>query len=749
MFETSTDFSEDLIASAFCGILAFEEAGQCVLANAVAAEIVGTTVENVLKQNFRELKSWRESGMLALAETVLATGQKQQREFHSVSSYGRHLWISTKFSVFAKGGRRFLLLILEDTTERKKMEEALRNSEQRYRVLLDQANDAILIADAATGQLLDANEQAQKLTGYSLAEIRRMHQSQMHPPDLANSAAAGFFQDVEAGTVRQRESCLQHRDGKVIPVEISARVIEVAGQALIQGIFRDLTERKESEEQLRKLSRAVEQSPVSIVITDRLGNIEYVNPKFVQITGYSAAEVLGQNPRILKSGDPALNAAQQYKQLWTTILAGQEWHGEFHNRKKNGDFFWEAASISPILDAGGKITHFLALKEDITRQKQLEDEFRQAQKMEAFGRLAAGVAHDFNNMLTAIMGNVQIVAMEGALSAAQREPFAEIKKAAERAANLTRQLLLFSRRKAMQLKVVDVNEVVENLGKMLRRLIGEDITLQERYNLGDMHVLADAGMLEQALLNLSVNSRDAMPKGGELTIETSVVTFNVAVARRRPGQFVCLSVSDTGTGMPSQVLDHIFEPFFTTKEVGKGTGLGLATVFGIVEQHQGWIEVASEVGHGTTFNIYLPQHASKEDTEFTLRPESLQLGGAETILVVEDDPAVRSLARNLLQQLGYKIHEAESPPAALEIWKQHRAGIDLVFTDMVMPGRLNGLDMFQLLSQDKPGLKVVYTSGYTDGMLKEGSALRHAPNFLQKPYTPDELFKTIRAALDK
>jgi len=515
-----------------------------------------------------------------------------------------------------------------------------------------------------------------------------------------------------------------------------------------QGIQFDITRRREAEEQLRKLSRAVEQSPVSIIITDNQARIEYVNPKFIQMTGFTLAEVAGQPPLFMRSGEPVFGHHSTHKKMWATITAGGEWRGEFHNKKKCGEAFWESVTISPIKSANGEITHFVILKEDITRHKQLEGEFRQAQKMEAFGSLSAGVAHDFNNILTAILCNVEVIEGESPLDAVQVEALAEVKTAGERAANLTRQLLLFSRQKPMQTRLVQVNEVVENMGKMLRRLIGEHIQLKAEYGAGDTPVIADASMLEQVLLNLAVNSRDAMPKGGELTISTESLTIEAATGRRRPGRFVRFSVSDTGSGISAPDLEHIFEPFFTTKEVGKGTGLGLATVFGIIEQHKGWIEVESVVGSGTTFHIFLPRHEAVSDTEFITNPKPRAQGGCETILLVEDEPALRKLARTIFTRLGYKVYEAGSAVAAIEVWQQHQAEIKLLFTDMVMPGKMSGLELGQRLLQDKPGLKVVYTSGYTDEMLKEGSELRHSPNFLEKPYGTEVLLRKIRTALD-
>ena len=290
--------------------------------------------------------------------------------------------------------------------------------------------------------------------------------------------------------------------------------------------------------------------------------------------------------------------------------------------------------------------------------------------------------------------------------------------------------------------------MVENMSKMLRRLIGEDIALKTHHAKGGTQALADSGMLEQVLMNLAVNSRDAMPKGGELIIKTDTVDIVKPAGRQQRGCFIRLSVSDTGSGIAPQNMEHIFEPFFTTKEVGKGTGLGLATVFGIIEQHHGWIDVESQVGSGTTFHLYLPRHMAAANTEIRRRSKARERGGTETILLVEDDDSVRALARGLLSRYGYKVIEAGSGPIALEIWKEQQDRIDLLLTDMVMPGQMSGLALSQQLLKDKPGLKVIYSSGYTDEMLDEGSALRQAPNFLEKPFSPNALLRTIRTALD-
>lgn len=381
----------------------------------------------------------------------------------------------------------------------------------------------------------------------------------------------------------------------------------------------------------------------------------------------------------------------------------------------------------------------------------LETQLRQAQKMESVGQLAGGIAHDFNNILTVIQGHGSLLTMTGNLSDNAKESAQQISLAAERAANLTRQLLTFSRRQIMQPKNLDLNEVVNNMTKMLRRLLGEDVTLHVSYTPAIPLVHADPGMMEQILLNLSVNSRDAMPKGGRLFINTSVVTVDETYSQQVPealaGEYVCLTVKDTGTGIAPEVLPHIFEPFFTTKDVGKGTGLGLATVYGIVQQHRGWIETTSTVHKGTTFQIFFPAvaaaHAENEE-----EADQIIRGGNETILLVEDEPPLRILVRSVLERYGYRVLEAASGLAALVAWEQHKGQIHLLLTDMVMPHGVSGRELANKLLEEKPDLKVIYSSGYSLAVVGRDMVLQEGLNFLQKPYHPRKLAQAIRECLD-
>jgi PAS domain S-box-containing protein len=404
-----------------------------------------------------------------------------------------------------------------------------------------------------------------------------------------------------------------------------------------------------------------------------------------------------------------------------------------------------------FIELHGQPLLLFSLFRDVTTQRRLEEQLRQSQKMEAIGQLAGGVAHDFNNILTVIHGHASLLLSceleESAVRSAQ-----QITQAAERAAALTRQLLTFSRRQLIQPKKLDMNKIVNNMTDLLARLLGEDVMLQLNYSLSPAMVEADVGMMEQVLLNLAVNARDAMPKGGQLAVRIAIVEVNEAHVERHPearvGRFVCVSKSDTGCGIPPENIQRIFEPFFTTKEVGKGTGLGLATVYGIVKQHQGWIEVESTVGKGTTFRIYIPYvgsaqtEAEKPTTQITVR------GGSETILLVEDEKPVRELVSRILQKYGYKILQSGNGAEAIEAWNQHKDEISLLFTDLVMPDNMNGRELAEKLRTERPGLKVIFTSGYSADIVGKDFKLEPELNFLQKPYQPQTLALTVRRCLD-
>jgi PAS domain S-box-containing protein len=515
---------------------------------------------------------------------------------------------------------------------------------------------------------------------------------------------------------------------------------------------RDLTERRQAEEALRLRERALESASQGILITDpgRPDNpIIYANPAFERLTGFARAEVLGCNCRILQGveTDPAAVA-----ELRRAVREGLPCAVELLNYRKDGSTFWNALSVSPVRDADGRLTHFVGVQTDVTERRKLEDQYRQAQKMEVVGRLAGGIAHDFNNLLTVINGYGEMVLAMLPRGDPARDSVAEMVKSGERAATLTRQLLAFSRQQVLAPRVLNLNTVIAEMEKMLRRVIGEDIELATRLEPTLGPVRADPGQLEQVLLNLAVNARDAMPRGGKLTLETHDAELDEAYAVDHagvvPGRYALLAVSDTGTGMAPEVRERVFEPFFTTKGPGKGTGLGLATVHGIVTQSGGRVEVYSEVGRGTTFNIYLPRFGGAPPAFRT--PHSATAAsprGHETLLLAEDEEAVRALSRHVLRECGYAVLEARNGEEALHLCERERGEIHLLISDVVMPG-IGGRQLAERLLAVRPGMRVLYLSGYADDAVIRHGVLEADVNFLQKPFSASTLARRVREVLD-
>jgi PAS domain S-box-containing protein len=637
---------------------------------------------------------------------------------------------------------------LLDTSDRKTAEQEKQRAEQVYQSLFNSMQEGVAIH-----KLVRSNGKAEN---YVVTEVNRRFEEILgvrredavgklgtdlyksdRPPYLSEYASA-----VETGTSFQFETYYPPMDKHFL--------ISVApmGEDGFATIFFDVTGQKRSEEGMRSLVTAIEQTGETVVITDLDGTIQYTNPAGERVTGYSKREMIGQNPRIMKSGK---HDAEFYRRMWTTITQGNVWAGRLTNRKKDGTLFEEDATISPIRGADGRISGFVAVKRDVTEQLQLERQFRQAQKLESIGRLAGGVAHDFNNLLTVINGYGDL------LLKSLREPdplrmyAGEIRKAGGRAASLTKQLLTFSRKQPIEPSMVDLNETIRQSAPMLQRLIGEDIVLETHLEDSVGCVMADADQIHQVIMNLVVNARDAMPKGGRLEIRTSSAEFSAGESaaippNAIPGSYVAIAVTDTGHGIEETIRQHIFEPFFTTKEEGKGTGLGLSTVYGIVRQSSGWIDVRSEVGAGSSFLIYLPRVDASPVEERRTSAAAAETGN-ETILVVEDQEAVRALIRGVLEERGYRVVEASDGKEAMAAAERHMGRIHLLLTDVILPG-MNGKELSELLL-DKMGcdLKVLFISGYTANVImRSGTDERSAP-FLHKPFSPDELAAKVREVL--
>ncbi len=478
------------------------------------------------------------------------------------------------------------------------------------------------------------------------------------------------------------------------------------------------------------------------------GTIASLNPAFETITGFPRDEWLGRPFEQLVHSDDLPLALE----LLSSVARGEPRPvNPFRIRTRKGDYRVGEFAATPQYREG-QLAGILGICRDVTERLSLEQQLRQAQKMEAVGRLAGGVAHDFNNILTAITGYADLLLEDLGTTDRRRDDIAEIRKAAERAAGLTRQLLAFSRQQVMQVRVLDLNDVVADTQNMLGRLLGEDIALVTRLDPALGAVKADPGQLEQVIMNLAVNARDAMPGGGKLTIETANAELDDTYVREhfpaRPGSYVMLAVSDTGTGMSDEVQSHLFEPFFTTKEKGKGTGLGLATVYGIVKQSGGYIWVYTEPGHGTTFKIYLPRVAGAP-AQRASGPKASPVGaGTETVLLAEDEAAVRAVARHALERQGYTVLEASSGEAALDLAERHSGRIHLLLTDVIMPG-MNGRALALRLSELRPDLRVVYMSGYTEEAITRHGVLEPGLTYVQKPFTPEGLARKVREVLDR
>jgi PAS domain S-box-containing protein len=471
-----------------------------------------------------------------------------------------------------------------------------------------------------------------------------------------------------------------------------------------------------------------------------------VNQRLAQVTGYKREDMIGRTPAELFLWEKPVVADQWYEGLFRQELVRDQ---EAKIRNQAGALLEVLVSLSPI--ALGEQPHVLLLAQDVSERALLERQLRQAQKMEAIGQLAAGVAHDFNNILTVIQGHAGLMQQTLDSDSPQNKSVEEITSAAARAATLIRQLLMFSRKQVMQFRHLDLNDTLCNAIKMLERLVGEHVQIDFRPQSPIPAIHADSSMVEQIAMNLAVNARDAMPNGGRFSITTSLETIHRAPTpmdpERRDGDYVCLIFSDTGIGMDTQILSRIFEPFFTTKAVGKGTGLGLSTVFGIVRQHQGWLEVESKPNQGTTFWVYFP--ASRQAAQKTeLVVDTALRSGRETILVAEDEDALRQMVVQVLKIQGYTVLEAASGRHALEVWEQANRPVDLLLTDMVMPGGIMGSDLAERLSSQCPHLKVIYTSGYSPGMAGRDASLLEARNFLPKPYSIGKLAQFVRECLD-
>ncbi|HTX21217.1 MAG TPA: PAS domain-containing protein [Candidatus Aquilonibacter sp.] len=664
-----------------------------------------------------------------------------------------------------------IVVIIRNVTARKRMEDELLTSQALYHSFVEHLPASVFRKDYE-GRYVFVNTMFCRLKNLTPEQVLGKTPAELAAYE-SSCRSAGLIPPARQATRIQGEDHheLILRTGKSIELEeaylqpdgtteyfhvVKSPVFGPDGQVIgSQGIQFDITARKRAEEELFKsqqmLRAILDTIPTRIFWKDRNGVYLGCNKPLAKDCGFSDPDqIIGKTDFDITSTEMAERYHADDRQV---MESGQpKLNYEEPQRDVNGGQKTLFTSKAPLYDKDGRVIGILGSYEDITERKRLEEQLRQVQKMEAVGQLSGGIAHDFNNILTIIQGHVSLMEFSAALTSELRDSITEIRQASARAANLTRQLLAFSRRQRMHAVTFDLNEVVSNMTRMLQRIVGEDVAIQIECAPRPAMIHADVSMVEQVLMNLVVNSRDAMPKGGQLVIQTAIVEINPFVAalspQARSGNFVCLTVSDSGAGIPPEVMPRIFEPFFTTKGVGKGTGLGLATVYGIVQQHQGWINVESGVGKGTTFRIYLPYSEKTSQQEAEPETQPATPGGKETILLAEDEPAVRALVNNALAKLGYRVLQARNGVQAMEIWKQHRDEIQLLLTDMVMPDGVNGRELSERLRQEKPGLKVIYASGYSADVVGLDFPLEEGVNFLAKPFNPLKLAQIVRARLD-
>ena len=629
----------------------------------------------------------------------------------------------------------------------------IQRKESKFNLAINSASDGIISINTL-GIVESFNKGAETIFGYSAEEVIGKNVSMLMPAphrERHNDYISRYLTTKEAKIIGKTvELKAQRKDGTLVPIELTVSESQYAGKFTFIGIIRDISERRHAAEQLNKLSRAVTQSPVSIIITNAQGNIEYVNPKFTQVTGYEYDEIIGKNPRLLKSGE---TPPEEYKRLWETISAGGQWRGMLHNVKKNGELFWESATISPIRNMDGEISHYLAVKEDITERLETQNQLAHALKVEAAGQLTSGIVHDFNNLLTIITGNLQLL-LEGIGRRGTKEVkaiIADAISASMDSGELIQRLLVLSRKEKLHTQEIDINAVITDNVRFLDRMLGQSINVNIDLDSDIQAVMADQNQLECALLNLAVNAQDAMPDGGNLTIKTARITIGPDTSagnkELESGNYIAITVSDTGMGMDMKVIERACEPFFTTKAAGKGSGLGLSMVYSFAKQSAGQLHISSTPGTGSQITLLLPESDYGINDQKTEKITRHIPGGMETILVVEDNNNVRRFAVRSLQKLGYQVLETDNSDTAMEIIASNEQSIDLLFSDIIIPGDKNGYELALWSRKNNPNVRILLTTGLRDGTFDEQSIYSDELQLLRKPYSLEILAQYIRDQL--
>nr|MBF0223677.1 PAS domain-containing protein [Desulfobulbaceae bacterium] len=654
--------------------------------------------------------------------------------------------------------REHALLRIEDLLEARTLK--LQESEERFSLAMEASKDGIWDWDLTTGDIY-CSPSLTSMLGYDSTDVIEnvdKWQDLIHPEERQKAYQINMDCVNNLTDSFEFEYRMKTRDGdwKWILGRGQAVYRDASGKAVrMIGTHQDITDRKEAENQLRFQSLVLNQIQDRVTVTDLNGVITYVNDAVVQALGYSRNELIGVSTE--KYCENPEQSITQRKIVEKTLKNGQ-WRGEVVNQTADGQELTLDCRIQVVFDEHGRKIALAGISTDITERRKsdaerenLQAQLIQAQKMESVGRLAGGVAHDFNNMLGVILGHTEMALMQADENHDLYASLKEIQKAAMRSAEITKQLLAFARKQTISPKKIDLNDTVESMLNMLRRLIGEDIDLVWQPSTHLWAVKMDPSQIDQILANLCVNARDAIAGVGKLTIETGKKTFDEAYCKEHmgfiPGDFVQLAVSDNGCGMDKDTLNKLFEPFFTTKEMGKGTGLGLATVYGIIKQNNGFINVYSEPGQGSTFKVYLPRLVTDQETDKTVPAKKAVAGGTETILLVEDEPTILQMTRMMLEKKGYTVLSSATPSDALEKAKKHSASIDLLMTDVVMP-KMNGRDLAEKIIDLYPGIGLLFMSGYTANVIAHQGVLEEGVHFIQKPFSMNDLASKVREVLE-
>ncbi|MEO6786395.1 MAG: PAS domain S-box protein [Chthoniobacteraceae bacterium] len=702
--------------------------------------------EELIGQDHRMLNSRHhpKEFMRGLWATITA-GRVWRGEIKNRAKDGTFYWVNaTIVPILDEQGKpREYVAIRTEITQRKQAEEALRASEARYRTLFEHAPDGILIADPGR-HCIDANASMCRMLGYAREELTGLQLSdlvvQTEIPQIESAVQA-----LKSEQPYQKQWQGRRKDGTVFAAEVIGSVLPDGN---LLAMVRDITERREAEAHLILQTTALNAAANAIVITDTQGVILWVNDAFTTLTGFPREEAIGQTPRILKSGR---HPREFYEGMWKTILAGRVWRGNMKNKRKDGTLWDEELTITPVKDTEGRITQFIAIKQDITERKKLEQQFLRAQRMESIGTLAGGIAHDLNNVLSPIMMSLEVLRMRFP-DPESTELLDVLGTSAQRGADMVRQVLSFARGVEGERMEVQLRHLVKDIVKILNDTLLKNIEIGTHVPNDLWTVTGDATQLHQVLLNLCVNARDAMPGGGTLTLSAKNLMLDANYAgmniEAAPGPYVVLQIEDTGTGMPPEVMERIFDPFYTTKEFGKGTGLGLSTSMAIVKGHGGFIRVYSEVGRGTGFKVYLPAQTESSPADLAAAEAQMPRGNGELILVVDDEFSVLEITLRTLQAFGYRTIVARDGVEAVATYARQGTEIAAVLTDMMMPV-MDGPAMIMVLQRLNPKVRIIAASGLSANENVAKASNLGVKHFLHKPYRAETMLRALKAILSE